>query len=253
MSLGAHLAELRKRLTIAALALIAGMVAGFVLSDTILASVQALLAATDQRRLATLNFGEITSAFDLRLQIAFTVGVILSSPVWLYQLWAFIVPALNRREKMYALGFVGAAVPLFLAGCVAGWLVLPHMIALLIGFAPADSSSILNARSYVDFILRLTLIVGVAFVLPLLLVLLNMVGVMSAGAIIRSWRYVILAITCFTALATPAADVLSMLLLAAPMVLLYLVAAGVAGLNDKRRARVLSPTVMLPELIQGGA
>ena len=131
--------------------------------------------------MALLNFGEITAAFDLRLQLAFTVGVVLSSPVWLYQLWAFIVPALTRREKGYALGFVGAAVPLFAAGCAAGWLVLPHMISLLVGFAPSNSSSILNARSYVDFILRLMLIVGIAFVLPLLLVLLNVVGVMSAS------------------------------------------------------------------------
>ena len=172
--------------------------------------------------------------------MAFTVGVVLSSPVWLYQLWAFIVPALTRREKRYALGFVGAAVPLFVTGCAAGWLVLPHMISLLVGFAPSDSSSILNARSYVDFILRLMLIVGIAFVLPLLLVLLNVVGVMSAAAIISSWRYVILAITVFTAFATPAADVLSMFLLALPMVLLYFAAAGFAWGNDKRRAKAVA-------------
>ena len=242
MSLGGHLIELKKRLTITALALLAGMVAGFALSGWLLEAVQTFIKAIEgeQGRMALLNFGEITAAFDLRLQLAFTVGVVLSSPVWLYQLWAFIVPALTRREKGYALGFVGAAAPLFAAGCAAGWLVLPHMITLLIGFAPSNSSSILNARGYVDFILRLMLIVGIAFVLPLLLVLLNIVGVMSASAIIGSWRYVILAITAFTAVATPAADVLSMFLLALPMVLLYFAAAGFAWVNDKRRTRAVA-------------
>jgi sec-independent protein translocase protein TatC len=242
MSLGGHLNELRKRLTIAAMALLTGTVAGFALSGWLLDAMQTFIAAIEgeQGRMALLNFTEITAAFDLRLQLAFTVGVVVSSPVWLYQLWAFLVPALTRREKGYALGFVGAAVPLFATGCAAGWLVLPHMISLLLSFAPSNSSSILNARSYVDFILRLMLIVGIAFVLPLLLVLLNLVGAMSASAIIGSWRYVILAITAFTAVATPAADVLSMFLLALPMVLLYFAAAGFAWVNDKRRARAIA-------------
>src|SRR4051812_12803027 len=152
MSLGGHLSELARRVTIASVALVVAMVVGFALSGWLLDAVQVFITALEdeQGRMALLNFGEITAAFDLRLQLAFTVGVVLSSPVWLYQLWAFIVPALTRREKGYALGFVGAAVPLFAAGCAAGWLVLPHMIALLVGFAPTNSSSILNARSYVD-------------------------------------------------------------------------------------------------------
>ena len=110
MSLGGHLNELAKRVTIAGLALVAGMVIGFALSGWLLDAVQMFIAAIEdeQGRMALLNFGEITAAFDLRLQLAFTVGVVLSSPVWLYQLWAFIVPALTRREKGYALGFVGA-------------------------------------------------------------------------------------------------------------------------------------------------
>lgn len=242
MSVGAHLIELQKRLTAAAIALIVGMVAGFALSGWVLSAVQKFVSTVeaDQGRTTQLNFSEITSAFDLRLQIAFTVGVVLASPVWLYQLWAFIVPALSRREKGYALGFVGVAVPLFITGCAAGWLVLPHMIELLLGFAPDESSSILSARSYVDFIMRLMIIVGIAFVLPLLLVLLNVVGVMSGSAILHAWRYVLLAITVFTAAATPAADVLSMFLLALPMVALYFASAGFAWMNDKRRARALS-------------
>src|SRR3954447_17204018 len=123
MTLGGHLNELRKRLTVTGAALVSGMVAGFALSGWLLNEMQTFIAAIEgeQGRTALLNFTEITAAFDLRLQLAFTVRVVLSSPVWLYQLWSFIVPALTRREKGYALGFVGAAVPLFAAGCAAGW------------------------------------------------------------------------------------------------------------------------------------
>ncbi len=241
MTLGAHLTELRKRLSVSALALVIGMVLGFIFSGWALDAIRAPITAIahSQDRTASLNFSDVTSAFDLRMQIAFTLGVVLSSPIWLYQVWAFIMPALNRREKKYTVAFVGTAVPLFAAGCVAGWFVLPHMVQLLTSFAPTGTSAILSARTYVDFVLKLMLAVGVAFVLPLLLVLLNAVGVLSARSIIKSWRAAIMAIVGFTAIATPAADVLSMFLLAVPMVVLYLGAAGFAWLNDRRRNRAL--------------
>lgn len=239
MSLGAHLVELRKRLFRSALALLIAGIAGFALSGRVLDALRSPITALaeTQHRMATLNFSDVTSAFDLRVQIAFTVGIILSSPVWLYQLWAFLLPALSRREKRHAVGFVGTAVPLFLAGCVAGWSVLPHMVELLTGFSPAGTSTILTARSYADFVLKLMVAVGVAFVLPLFLVLLNAVGVLSARTIRRSWRIALLAIVGFAAIATPAADVMSMFLLAIPMVALYLAAAGYTALHDRRNAR----------------
>ncbi|TAJ46377.1 MAG: twin-arginine translocase subunit TatC [Herbiconiux sp.] len=239
MSLGAHLIELRKRLFIAALAIVAGMVVGFILSDFVLDALIKPIAevAADQSRAASLNFTDVSSAFDLRVQIAFTVGVVLSSPVWLYQLWAFVMPGLKKNEKRYAVGFVLAAVPLFLAGCAAGWLVMPHMVTLLTGFAPEGTTALLTARSYFDFVLKLVLAIGIAFVLPVFLVLLNFAGVLSAAAILKSWRIAVLAITVFTAIATPAADVMSMFLLAIPMVLLYFTAAGIAWMHDRRLKR----------------
>jgi sec-independent protein translocase protein TatC len=130
-----------------------------------------------------------------------------------------------------------SAVPLFLLGCVAGWLVMPHMVVLLTGFAPQDTTALISARTYYDFVLKLVLAIGIAFVLPVFLVLLNFAGVLSAKAILKSWRIAILAITLFTAIATPAADVMSMFLLAIPMVVLYFSAAGIAFLNDRRRAK----------------
>ncbi|MCS5719392.1 twin-arginine translocase subunit TatC [Herbiconiux sp. CPCC 205763] len=241
MSLGAHLVELRNRLFISALAIVLGMVVGFILSDFILSALTQPIAdlAAQQGREASLNFTDVSSAFDLRIQIAFTVGVVLSSPVWLYQVFAFVMPGLKKKEKGYALGFVCAAVPLFLAGCVAGWFVLPHMVTLLTGFAPEGTTALLTARSYYDFVLKLVLAIGIAFVLPVFLVILNFAGVLSAVAILKSWRIAILAITLFTAIATPAADVMSMFLLAIPMLLLYFTAAGIAWLHDRRKRRAI--------------
>ncbi|WP_108251794.1 twin-arginine translocase subunit TatC [Planctomonas deserti] len=239
MSLGQHLLELRKRLFIAGIAVVLAAIVGWFLSDYILNALRnpILEVGQDQGRNATLNYQTVTSAFDLKLQISLYAGIIISSPVWLYQVFAFLVPGLTRKEKRYTFGFFFSAVPLFLAGCVAGWWVLPHIVELLTRFAGAQDSSLITAKDYFDFVLKLVLAVGVAFVLPAFLVLFNAMGILSGSSIIRSWRMAILAITVFTAIATPAADVMSMFLLAVPMVLLYLLAAGIALLNDKRRAR----------------
>jgi sec-independent protein translocase protein TatC len=239
MSLGQHLLELRKRLFIAGIAVVLASIVGWFLSDLILNALRSpiLEVGRDQGRNATLNYQTITSAFDLKLQISLYAGIIVSSPVWLYQIFAFLVPGLTRKEKRYTFGFFFSAVPLFLAGCVAGWYVLPHIVELLTRFAGAQDSSLITAKDYFDFVLKLVLAVGVAFVLPAFLVLFNAMGMLSGKSIIKSWRMAILAITVFTAIATPAADVMSMFLLAIPMVLLYLLAAGIAVLNDKRRSR----------------
>jgi sec-independent protein translocase protein TatC len=239
MSLGQHLLELRKRLFIAGIAVVLAAVIGWFLSDYILNALRSpiLEVGRDQGRNATLNYQTITSAFDLKLQISLYAGIIISSPIWLYQVFAFLVPGLTRKEKRYTFGFFFSAVPLFLAGCVAGWYVLPHIVELLTRFAGAQDSSLITAKDYFDFVLKLVVAVGVAFVLPAFLVLFNAMGILTGISIIRSWRIAILAITVFTAIATPAADVMSMFLLAIPMVLLYLLAAGIAVLNDKRRAR----------------
>lgn len=239
MTLGQHLREARRRIMWAAAALLLASVAGWFLSDLVLAAMQAPITAlaTEQDRLAELNYDNVTGAFDLRIHIAVTIGVVLSSPVWLYQIWAFLVPALSRKELKYGLGFFLSAVPLFLAGCAAGALVVSHIVVLLTSFAPVGSSSFIRATDYFDFILKLVLVMGVAFVLPVFVVLLNFVGVLSARTILRSWRIALVTIVVFTGIATPSADVISMFLLAIPMVLLYFAAAGIAQLHDRRVAR----------------
>ncbi|MDQ1579427.1 MAG: sec-independent protein translocase protein TatC [Microbacteriaceae bacterium] len=239
MSLGEHFVELRKRLFRSAAGLILGGVAGWFLSGFVLDALREPITqlAAAQNRVAELNYDNITGAFDLKMEIAFTIGLVISSPVWLYQIWAFFVPALSRKELRYGLGFFLTAVPLFFAGCAAGWFVVPHIVQLLTSFAPSQDTAIIQAKVYFDFVLKLVVAIGVAFVLPVFIVLLNFVGILSAQSIVKSWRVALLVIVLFTAIATPSADVVSMFLLAIPMVLLYFAAAGVAWLHDRRAAK----------------
>lgn len=250
MSLGQHLIELRKRLFLAAAGLLVGAVVGWILSDFVWDQLREPIYAiiNAQHRNAQINYPDITSAFDLKLKISFYVGLIVSSPVWLYQIFAFLVPGLTRTEKVYTFGFFFTAVPLFLAGCAAGWYVLPHIVELMTSFAPSEDSAFINAQNYFDFVLKLVVAIGIAFVLPVFIVLLNFAGVISAQSIIKSWRVAMLVIVLFTAIATPAADVVSMFLLAIPMVVLYFAAYGIAWLHDRsaaKRARSLEQELAL--------
>jgi sec-independent protein translocase protein TatC len=239
MPLIGHLLELRRRLLVATAAVVLAAVAGWFVAVPVLDALRAPLVrfATEHHTLATLNYDSIAGAFDLRFRIALYLALVLASPVWLYEIWAFVVPALTGRERRVTVGFLGTAVPLFLAGCASGWLVVPHMVLLLASFAPAGSATLVSASGYFDFVMKLVLALGAAFVLPVLLVLLNRVGVLPGRAILRSWRLAVLAVVCFTALVTPAADLMSMALLALPLLSLYFGAAGIALVHDRRLAR----------------
>jgi sec-independent protein translocase protein TatC len=239
MSLGQHLVELRRRLGIIGISIVAAAVGGWFLADPVWAALSEPVLEIAQRRNrdAEINYTSVTEAFDTKIAIALVLGIVMAAPVWLYQIWAFFVPALMRKERRYALGFLTAAIPLFFAGVTAGWLVLPNIVILLTGFAPEQSATLLTAKVYLDFALKLVVAIGVGFVLPVFLVLLNFIGVLSAHAIIHGWRWAIVLISVFTAIATPAADVISMILLAIPMVVLYFLAAGIAWIHDRRAAK----------------
>lgn len=239
MPLGGHLRELRRRILIAFLAIIAGTIYGWWLSDYVFVALQSPIAAVaaESGRGAALNFDTIAGSFDLRLQISVTIGIVATSPLWLYEIWAFLTPGLVKRERRYGVAFLFSAVPLFLAGCAVGWLVMPHIVELFVSFAPVDSISALSARYYYDFILKLMLATGVGFVLPAILTLLNFVGVITGKSILKAWRIAIIVVITFTAFATPATDIISMFLLAVPMLALYFAAAGIAIINDRRRAK----------------
>lgn len=234
MPLGDHLREARSRALRVAVALAIGVVVGYVLSDQIMAVLRAPIEILAESRSASLNYDSVTGAFDLRLRIALFAGVVLSSPVWLYELFAFVAPGLNRREKKYTFGFLASALPLFAGGCLAGFAMFPHMVQLLASFASTEDSTILQASYYFDFVMKIVLATGIAFVLPVFLVLLNLLGMLPARTLARSWRVAVIAIVLFSALVTPAADVLSMFLIALPMAALFLAALAIAWINDRR-------------------
>lgn len=237
MSLGEHLRELRKRLIISAVAILVAAVAGFFLAPLVIDALRVPITEIAEQRNAEIIYTTVTGAFDLRISISMTIAIVLASPIWLYQIFAFLMPGLTSTEKRYTFGFFFSAVPLFAAGIATGWFLFPHMVLLLTSFASTEESTSLIARDYYDFVIKLSLAIGIAYVLPVFLVLLNFAGVISAVAILKGWRVAVLVITLFAAIATPAADVISMVLLAIPMVLLYFTAAFIAWVHDRRAAK----------------
>ncbi|MDU0366306.1 twin-arginine translocase subunit TatC [Microbacterium sp. KSW4-17] len=237
MPLLSHLSELRRRLMIAAGAILIGGVAGFLLSDIVIGAAAEPLSHVHGPSVATLNFTRLGEAFDLRFKIALTLGIVFAAPVWIWQVWAFLVPGLTSRERRIGVGFVCAAVPLFLGGVVFGWTIVPQVVNVLAGFAPAASTTMLTAGQYFDFLLKLVVGIGISFVSPLALVALNAAGVLSARAIIRGWRVALVAIIVFSAVVTPASDVMSMVLVALPLCVLYVGAAVWTWIHDRRKAR----------------
>lgn len=241
MSLAKHLLELRKRLMIAALALVLGMVAAFFLTDPIIylitEPIRVIAEARGEEGRVELMYATITGPFDMRLRISFAIGILISAPIWMWQIWAFIMPGLTRKEIRYTIGFLAAAVPLFFAGCYVGLLIMPNIVELMATFVPEGGAQFYDALFYYDFVFKLLVVVGVSFVLPVFLVALNLAGVISGRGILKGWRIAILIAVIFAALATPAADVVSMLMLSGILVVLFFAAAGLSMIFDRRRAK----------------
>lgn len=239
MSLGAHLIEFRKRLMLSAGGLLVGMIVAFIVTDPLIAFISEPInkVAENSDTLVALSFNSVTSPFDLRMRMAFALGIFLSAPIWMWQIWAFIMPGLTRKEIKYSLGFMAAALPLFFAGCYVGTLVVPHVIELMANFTPEGGTNLYEAKQYYDFVFKMMIVIGVAFVLPVFLVALNFAGIMSGKAILKGWRVAVLIATTFAALATPAADVVSMLMLAGMLIVLYFAAAGLSLLLDRRKRK----------------
>jgi len=237
MPLAGHLKEARRRGSRAAVAVGIAVIVGFLLSDHVLDILRPPIEELARSREASLNYDTVTGAFDLKVTIAVFSGIVLSSPVWLTELFGFVTPGLTRREKRFAYGFAAAAAPLFAAGCAFGIIIFPRMVGLLTGFSSDQDSTILNVAYYADFVMKIVLAIGIAFVLPVFLVMLNFLGLVSARTLRRGWRVIVVVIALFSALVTPAADVFSMFLVAVPMSLLFGTALLVTHLHDMRAAR----------------
>jgi sec-independent protein translocase protein TatC len=239
MSLSGHLKELRNRLFWSSLFLLAGSIAGWFMFDAVFAELQRPIVALAEEpgSNATINFPTVVSAFDVRLQVSIFLGVMMSSPVWLFNIWSFITPGLKKKERKYTIWFLVVAVPLFLGGVTLAWSSLPTFVQVLVGFTPEGSANVINASEYILFTLRILLVFGIAFVLPVVLVLLNFAGVITAQNILKSWRLAVFVSAVIGAVATPVAEPMAMFLLMVPLLILYFVAAGIATLHDKSLAR----------------
>lgn len=245
MPLREHLQELRSRALRSVVGLLVAAVAGWFLYPRVFAALQdpVVELAAERGDLITLNFAGVAAPLDMQIKVSLFTGVILSSPWWIYQLWAFVTPGLTRRERWYTLGFVAAGVPLFVGGAVLAWWLLPKAVGLLAGFTPGDAANIIDAQGYLSFIMRMVLAFGLAFLLPVLMVGLNLAGVVRAATWFAGWRWAVLLAFVFAAVATPTADAISMIALAVPICLLYFAAVGICFLGDRRRDAAPAGTV----------
>ncbi|GAA1148170.1 twin-arginine translocase subunit TatC [Nesterenkonia lutea] len=238
MALKDHLRELRNRFIKAALGIVAGAVAGFFLYDWLVQVLaEPILGYDRDGQLAEIAFNTVGGPLDLLIRLSLFVGIVISSPIWLYQIWAFIMPGLKKTEKRYAVGFIAASVPLFLAGIAAAYSVLPQAVGFFLALNPEGTSSVINPDTYFTFVLHLFLAFGVAMVIPVVLVGVNMMGLVTGRQVLRAWRGVIMLIAVISALAAPGGDAVSMFFLALPLTVLFGVAILLCLLNDKRRGR----------------
>jgi sec-independent protein translocase protein TatC len=157
--------------------------------------------------------------------------------VWIYQLWAFITPGLTSKERRYTLGYMFSAIPLFLAGIYSGWVIMPNIVRALTSFTPQGGSNIIHATDYLTFVMQLLLFMGIAFLVPVVMVAVNMAGIVRGRSYFKAWRLTVLGITVVAAMAAPGSDVYSMFFLGAPLLVLYFGAMGLCVLLDKRRDR----------------
>ena len=250
MTLIEHIYEFRRRLGFALLAVIAGAIFGFIWFSTKMGPVPSLgeimkapyCAIPPDRRLngamgCQLLQTQPFEAFMIQLKVSVSAGAVLLSPAWLYQFWAFIAPGLYSKERKYALTFVGFASVLFAAGAVLAYILFPHALQLLMGFGQGEFITALTADKYISFMLSLLVIFGISFELPLVVVMLNRVGVVKYRQLKKWRRGIVFALFVFAAFATPGSDPFSMLGLAGALTVLFEVAVQLARVHDRRKDR----------------
>ena len=243
MPLIEHLRELRSRLFKSTLVIaLATTVTWFFYNDIITQLAKPVCdlkfaQETGAESCGALYISGVLGPLNLQIKVAILSGIIVAAPVWLYQLWAFIAPALHRKEKRNSIFFIIAATPFFATGAFLGYTILPIAVEVLFGFTPDALNNLVKFDDYLDFVMRAILLFGIAFELPVFLITFNLIGFLSGKAILKPWRGWVFGITLFVAAFSPTADPLSMMALAVPLILLYFFSGVFALFNDRRRAR----------------
>jgi sec-independent protein translocase protein TatC len=239
MALSDHLRELRARLLKSAVVILLGVVVSLFFFDQIfnlvlkpyLSATEAL--GTDVSTVPTI--GGAGGPLLLHLKLCGLVGLVATSPYWLYQIWAFILPGLHKRERKWSRVFAAVAGPLFLSGVVLGYLTLPKGLEILIGFTPDALTNLVEFGDYLTFLIRTLLVFGIAFEIPVFVILLNLAGVVSGRALGAHRPWIVIGTFLFAAVATPSTDPFTMLLLAIPMLILFVISEVICRILDRRR------------------
>jgi sec-independent protein translocase protein TatC len=240
MALSDHLRELRARILRVALTLIVGVAVALLFFDQLFDLVYGPYLQAQQRLPDGATEATTSGAGGgilLYLKLCGFAALIGTSPVWLYQIWGFILPGLHANERKWSRVFAAIASPLFLVGIVLGYVTLPKGLEVLIGLNPSGVTNLVDFNEYLQFFTRTMLVFGIAFEIPVFVVLLNLAGVVSGKWLGAHRPWIIIGIFIFAAIATPSADPFTMTFMAVPMVLLFFVSEVIARYNDRRKAR----------------
>src|SRR6266852_1566148 len=246
MPLMDHIRELRNRVVTMALALVAGMTVGFIFFNQAWHVIERPLCSTHIRNQIgchTLGVNQLVlngplDSFYLRVKVALIAGVILSSPIWLYQIWAFVAPGLYAREKRWSCIFLGAAIPLFGVGITACYLSLGRSMHYLLGLTPGGVQNLIQVDQYLSFVMAMMLAFGLAFEVPLLIVMLNLAGILTHQRFAKWRRVLIFGVFLIAGAANPSPDPVTMLILGGTCAVLVEAAELIVWSNDRRRARL---------------
>jgi len=232
MTLSGHLMELRRRVMICVIALAVTGTLAFIFYPHLLSFMQHPYCVAYPKNC---NF-YVTAPLDglsLRVKLATFGGLLLASPIILWEFWRFITPGLKPNEKRYAIPFIISTITLFLAGCALAYISFAHALKFLIAIGGPSLKYIISPNQYLSLILLLMVMYGIAFIFPVLLVSLEVAGVVRPAQLLRWWRPAVILITVLAAVFTPTGDPLSMLLLMIPLIAFYFAAIGVGKLLGK--------------------
>jgi sec-independent protein translocase protein TatC len=229
MTLVEHLEELRRRLVWSFVAIAVGAAVGWFLYNPVIHLLQNPFCETIHRLPPASRpptgcqfvFNGAVDPVFVKIKVVVFLGLLLALPVVLYQLWAFVVPGLTKRERRMAVPFIGSSMVLFLLGVAIAYWTLPKALQFLLGFGGPTLVPLLTASSFLSFVVLVALAFGISFEFPIVLIFLSIVGVLSSRKL-RDWRrYAIFGISVFAAVITPSADPYSMLAMMIPMVVFY--------------------------------